>query len=122
MRTAHFVVGGFAVPDPARGRRAALLVGTREPDGRLRFAGRVEAGFPSGGLEIVRGALQPRATSPFGTRFPYPVEHCEPELEVAVQFLERNDQGWLRHTSFKGVVASSVFRRTASEPASQRVS
>lgn len=122
LRTAHFVVGGIAVPDPDRGRRAALLVGSWEPDGRLRFAGRVEAGFPSGGLEIIRGALHPRATSPFGTRFPYPVEHCEPELEVAVQFLDRTDQGWLRHTSFKGVAASSVFHRTPGAPSDRQVS
>ena len=109
MRTAPFVVGGFAVPDPERDHRAALLVGSWEPDGSLRYTGRVEAGFPPGGMEAVRAALRPRDTSPFGTRFPYPVEYCEPELEVAVQFLDRSDQGWLRHTSFKGVVPSSVW-------------
>ncbi|MGH8972275.1 MAG: hypothetical protein ACRD0C_03630 [Acidimicrobiia bacterium] len=114
MRVAPFVVGGFAVPDPGRNRRAALLVGSFEPDGTLRFTGRVEAGFPAGALEAVRGALRPRPESPFGMRFPYPVEHCEPELEVAVQFLDRSDQwGWLRHTSFKGVIARSVFSRQA---------
>lgn len=117
MRVAHFVVGGFAVPDPERNRRAALLVGAWEPDGTLRFTGRVESGFPAGALEAVRGALRRREASPFGMRFPYPVEHCEPELEVAVQFLDRSDQwGWLRHTSFKGVVASSVFSRPQTRP------
>ena len=114
MRVGTFVVGGFALPDPERDRRAALLVGVFDPDGTLRFTGRVEAGFPAGGLEAVRSALRPRAESPFGLRFPYPVEHCEPELEVAVQFLDRSDQwGWLRHTSFKGVKADSVFSRRA---------
>jgi bifunctional non-homologous end joining protein LigD len=117
MRVAPFVVGGFAVPDLDQKRRAALLVGAWEPDGALRFTGRVEAGFPAGALEAVRAALRPRPESPFGMRFPYPVEHCAPELEVAVQFLDRSDQwGWLRHTSFKGVVASSVFSRSQSPP------
>ena len=111
MRAAAFVVGGYALPDPDRNRRAALMVGTWEPDGRLRYAGRVEAGFPAGGMETIRAALRLRDTSPFDLRFPYPVEHCEPELEVAVQFLDRSDQGWLRHASFKGVVRSSVFSR-----------
>jgi bifunctional non-homologous end joining protein LigD len=109
MRTANFVVGGFAVAEPERGRRAALLVGSWEPDGTLRCAGRVEAGFPAGGLETVRAVLRSTPISPFGMRFPYPVEHCEPELEVAVQFLDRSDQGWLRHTSFKGVAPASVW-------------
>ena len=114
MRVADFVVGGFAIPDPERNRRAALLVGAWEPGGPLRFAGRVEAGFPAGALDAVRGALRARAESPFGMRFPYSVEHCEPELEVAVQFLDRSDQwGWLRHTSFKGVAPGSVFSRSS---------
>ncbi|MDQ3944955.1 MAG: hypothetical protein M3357_07385 [Actinomycetota bacterium] len=115
MRTATFVVGGFAVPDPDRDRRAAFLVGTREPDGHLRYAGRVEAGFPAGGMDTIRAALRPRDTSPFGVRFPYPVEYCEPELEVAVQFLDRSEQGGLRHTSFKGIVPSSVWSQRSSD-------
>ncbi len=120
MRTATFVVGGVAVADPERNRRAALLVGVPEADGGLRYSGRVEAGFPVGGMETIRGALQPRVTSAFGIRFPYPVEHCEPELEVAVQFLDRSDQGWLRHTSFKGIVPTSVFRNRAGRPTPER--
>jgi bifunctional non-homologous end joining protein LigD len=78
MRVAPFVVGGFALSDPDRNRRAALLVGAWQPDGELHFTGRVEAGFPVGALEAVRGALRPRPTSPFGMRFPYPVETANP--------------------------------------------
>jgi bifunctional non-homologous end joining protein LigD len=102
-RRGRFVVGGFSPADPQRDRHAALLIGSPDPDGHLRFAGALEWGFAWGQLEEIRGQIRRRASSPFaGIRGWRDVEHAEPEIEVEVQYLERTSVGNLRHASFKG--------------------
>jgi bifunctional non-homologous end joining protein LigD len=106
-RRQTFVVGGFAPPDPDRQLPAALLVGSPDAAGRLRYAGRVEFGFAAGEKEEIRRRLRQRPSSPFvALRVAPGVEHAEPELAIEVQYLERTPAGHLRHASFKGLAAS----------------
>src|SRR5829696_8272142 len=116
-----FLVGGF-VPDPG-GQVRSLLVGLPDPglEGRLRFAGRVEAGLVPAARRRVGDLLAPLATgrSPFaeptaallggrwsrpGPDDPAPV-FIRPEVAVEVTFL-----GWeggrLRHPAYSGLAAA----------------
>ena len=116
-----FLVGGF-VPDPG-GQVRSLLVGLPDPGhkGRLRFAGRVEAGLVPAARRRVGDLLSPLATgrSPFaeptaallggrwsrpGPDDPAPV-FVRPEVAVEVTFL-----GWeggrLRHPAYSGLAAA----------------
>jgi len=115
-----FVVGGF-VPDPG-GQVRSLLVGLPDPahQGRLRFAGRVEAGLVPAARRRVGDLLVPLATgrSPFaeppaallggrwsrpGPDDPAPV-FVRPRVAVEVTFL-----GWeggrLRHPAYSGLAS-----------------
>jgi bifunctional non-homologous end joining protein LigD len=102
----ELVVGGWL---PGRGRRAgtlgALLVGYHE-DGRLRYAGRVGAGFTDSELDRLAGLLEPLRTaeSPFeGRRPPKEAIFVEPELVVEVAFREWTAARTLRAPVYVGL-------------------
>jgi bifunctional non-homologous end joining protein LigD len=107
----ELVIGGWL---PGEGRRreriGALLLGVREDDGRLRFAGRVGTGFTETELERLAGLLGPleRDTSPFdvvpkAVKIPREAVWVEPELVCEVEFLEWSREGVLRAPSYKGL-------------------
>jgi bifunctional non-homologous end joining protein LigD len=108
MGRQEFVVGGWL---PGKGRRqdtiGALLVGVYEPDGTLRYAGRVGTGFSDKELERLSGLLAPlaREGSPFGSgeRPPRETVFCEPSLVAEVEFAEWTSAGSIRHPSYKGL-------------------
>jgi bifunctional non-homologous end joining protein LigD len=108
------VVGGWL---PGRGRRSetlgALLVGYHDPDGALRYAGRVGSGLTEAELDRLIAALGPlrRAESPFKGRQP-PREgiFVEPRLVAEVEFREWTRARTLRAPVFKGL-------RTDADPA-----
>jgi bifunctional non-homologous end joining protein LigD len=106
---------------PGEGRRrdriGALLVGMREPDGRLRYAGRVGTGFTESELDRLRALLAPLEieASPFEadpTRPAPPKEaiFVEPRHHALVEFLEWTKEGVLRAPSYKGLVDLVVIR------------
>jgi bifunctional non-homologous end joining protein LigD len=107
----EFVIGGWL---PGEGRRreriGALLVGIREDDGRLRFAGRVGTGFTEAELDRLAGLLKPlvRETSPFdivpkSVKIPREAVWVQPRLVCEIEFAEWTRDGILRAPSYKGL-------------------
>jgi bifunctional non-homologous end joining protein LigD len=122
VQRGEFVIGGFT--EPEGGGLSGFLVG--EFDGnRLVFVGRVGASMTAGEADAVRGYLEQRrvVASPFnpkpaaalvGARARWVV----PELVVDVEFLERTDDGGLRHPVLKGIRA--LAQRTETPQRSTR--
>jgi bifunctional non-homologous end joining protein LigD len=104
----EFVIGGWV---PGKGRRreriGALLLGVYEPDGSLRYVGRVGTGFSEQELDRLAALLAPRQrpTSPFtsGERPPREAVFVEPRLVAEVEFTEWTRAGSVRHPSYKGL-------------------
>jgi bifunctional non-homologous end joining protein LigD len=102
------VLGGWM---PGQGRRkqriGALLVGVHDPDGTLRYAGRVGTGFSERELDRLARLLAPleRASSPFGAgeRPPRGAVFCEPRLVAEIEFREWTAGGSLRAPAYKGL-------------------
>jgi bifunctional non-homologous end joining protein LigD len=103
------VIGGWM---PGEGRRreriGALLAGVTEPDGRLRYAGRVGTGFTEDELDRLAGLLAPleRERSPFdapGPAVPRGAVFVEPRLVAEVEFREWTEGRQMRAPSYKGL-------------------
>jgi bifunctional non-homologous end joining protein LigD len=124
----EFVIGGWM---PGKGKRresiGALLLGVYEPDGTLRYVGRVGTGFSEQELERLSAVLAPlqRETSPFGAgeRPPREAVFVEPRLVAEVEFREWTGAGNLRQPSYKGLRedkrAEEVMREDAADPPGQ---
>jgi bifunctional non-homologous end joining protein LigD len=104
----ELVVGGWI---PGKGKRTdtigALLLGVYEPDGVLRYVGRVGSGFSERELARLKRLLAPlaRESSPFsaGERPPREARFCEPQLVAEVEFASWTDAGSLRAPVYKGL-------------------
>jgi bifunctional non-homologous end joining protein LigD len=104
----ELVVGGWM---PGKGKRrdtiGALLLGVYEPDGALRYVGRVGSGLSDRELARLNGLLEPlaRKSSPFtaGERPPREAVFCEPRLVVEVEFAHWTTGGSLRAPVYKGL-------------------
>jgi bifunctional non-homologous end joining protein LigD len=104
----ELVVGGWM---PGKGKRTdtigALLLGVYEPDGVLRYVGRVGSGFSERELARLKPLLAPlaRDSSPFsaGERPPREARFCEPQLVAEVEFASWTDAGSLRAPVYKGL-------------------
>ena len=93
----------------ARSGLGALLLGVYEPDGKLRYSGKVGTGFDDATLASLRTKLDAlaRATPPFSN----PPRGAEarrahwvrPGLVAEIAFTEWTDEGTLRHPSFQGL-------------------
>ncbi|WP_110598121.1 DNA ligase D [Salinicola lusitanus] len=107
-RQAEFVVAGYTDPKGSRSGFGSLLIGAYDDDGKLRYCGRVGAGFSNDQLvEWQRNlARSQRKTSPF-------VERDIPDLAgshwvtpkrvIDVNFSEWTHDGRLRHPRFRGL-------------------
>jgi bifunctional non-homologous end joining protein LigD len=104
----ELVVGGWL---RGKGKRStsigALLVGVYEPDGQLRYVGRVGSGFGNDELERLSALLAPleQAKSPFtaGEKPPRDALYCEPRLVIEVEFASWTEGGSLRAPVYKGL-------------------
>jgi bifunctional non-homologous end joining protein LigD len=104
----EFVVGGWM---PGKGKRTgsvgALLLGVYEPDGALRYVGRVGSGFSERELARLGELLGPlrRRGSPFqaGERPPREAVFCEPRLVAEVEFAHWTEGGSLRAPTYQGL-------------------
>ncbi len=104
----EFLVGGFSAPEGSREQFGALLLGYYE--GRaLRFAGKVGTGFSSETLKKLASLLRPLAqpSPPFANpptgADARGVTWVRPELVAQVQFRDWTGEGFVRHTSFRGL-------------------
>jgi bifunctional non-homologous end joining protein LigD len=105
----EFVIGGYTEPSGARGHFGALLLGSHDASGTLRYAGKVGTGFTQQSLAELHGKLArleqkaapfenpPRGSDARG------VHWLRPELVAEVQYAERTAEGLVRHASFQGL-------------------
>jgi bifunctional non-homologous end joining protein LigD len=105
----EMVVGGFTDPQGSRSGFGALLLGVYEPDGKLRYSGKVGTGFNDKVLASLRRKLDGLAQS--STPFVNPprgfeakgVHWVKPQLVAEISFTEWTQDGTLRHPSFQGL-------------------
>jgi bifunctional non-homologous end joining protein LigD len=108
-RRQEMVIGGYSDPDGSRSGFGALLLGVYEPDGTLRYSGKVGTGFTQQTLSTIFAKLKPLVIDkpPFSN----PPRGAEarrahwvrPQLVAEVTFTEWTDDGTLRHPSFQGL-------------------
>lgn len=102
-------VGGFTAPQGSRRHFGALLVGTEDEEGRLRYRGKVGAGFSEAAITMLQPKLEQlrQNTSPFAdppTRAEARgVTWVAPELTIDVAYGELTDSGRLRHGRYEGL-------------------
>jgi bifunctional non-homologous end joining protein LigD len=119
----ELVVGGWL---PGKGKRegtiGALLLGVHDPDGALRYVGRVGSGFTERELARLQKLLAPlrRHASPFsaGERPPREAVFSEPRLVAEVEFAHWTDAGSLRAPVYKGLREDKDPREVVREHAS----
>jgi bifunctional non-homologous end joining protein LigD len=102
----ELVIGGWTDPRGSRTHFGAVLVGYHDPDGALRYAGKVGTGFDNRTLADVHRRLVDlaRDTSPFADRVRERTAHwVDPELVANVAFTEWTEDGKLRHPRFEGL-------------------
>jgi bifunctional non-homologous end joining protein LigD len=107
VRNTDVVVGGWVGGDGGRlGRIGALVIGFTEPDGTLRYAGKVGTGFTDAELTRLQSLVDPlaREDSPFtGTQPEKAARFIAPKLVAKVEYTGITDAGTLRHPSYKGL-------------------
>src|SRR6266566_423225 len=104
----EFVVIGFTEPSGQRHGFGALLLGYYDPQGELRYAGRVGTGFSDTQLDDMyrRLAKLERRDAPAVLPKGVPlkgVHWIEPRLVGQVQFSNWTSDGILRHAAFQGL-------------------
>jgi len=105
----EMVVGGYTDPEGTRSGFGALLLGVYEPDGKLRYSGKVGTGFNEVTLKSLHKRLQALETkAPAFSNPPRGYEAkgahwTEPELVAEIEFTEWTNDGTLRHPSFQGL-------------------
>jgi bifunctional non-homologous end joining protein LigD len=108
VHSEEFAIGGWMPGEGSRRQRiGALLVGQRDEDGDLRYAGRVGTGFTEDTLDRLSRRLAPleQADSPFDKgRVPKGAHFVDPRLGAEVEYRERTQAGILRAPSFKGLL------------------
>jgi bifunctional non-homologous end joining protein LigD len=102
----ELAIAGFTAPKGSRTGVGALLLGYREPDGTLRYAGKVGTGFSHQMLTELHRKLAPlevdRAKVEGAPRI-RAATWVEPKLVAEVAFSEWTEDGSLRHPTFLGL-------------------
>jgi bifunctional non-homologous end joining protein LigD len=118
----EFVVIGFTEPSGQRHGFGALLLGYYDPQGKLRYAGRVGTGFSDTLLADMHrqlGKLERRdapAVLPKGVPLKG-VHWVEPRLVGQVQFSNWTSDGILRHAAFQGLREDKEPKEVTHDPA-----
>jgi bifunctional non-homologous end joining protein LigD len=121
----EMVVGGYTDPEGTRSGFGALLLGVYEPDGTLRYSGKVGTGFNEAMLKSLHKRLKTLETTAPAFKNPprgYEAKGAhwlKPELVAEIEFTEWTNEGTLRHPSFQGLredkKATDVVRERAEE-------
>src|SRR5205085_59501 len=96
-------------PEGSRKGFGALLLGVYEPDGKLRYSGKVGTGFNDATLnEMYRRLRVLEVKEPAFSNPPRGYEAkgahwIKPELVAEIEFTEWTNDGTLRHPSFQGL-------------------
>ncbi len=100
---AELVVGGYL---PGERKIGAVLVGRRDEQGKLRYAGRAGSGMKESYESELLERASPRDGSPFEgePKPPRGSVFVEPELVADVEFTDWTDDGVMRHPTYKGLV------------------
>jgi bifunctional non-homologous end joining protein LigD len=108
-RGQEFVIGGFSDPAGSRVGFGALVLGYYDPDGQLRYCGRVGTGFDQRGLKDLHRRLKaletdspPFVNPPRGSEA-RGVHWVRPTLVAQVSYLQLTSDGILRHAVFRGL-------------------
>jgi bifunctional non-homologous end joining protein LigD len=104
----ELVIGGFTAPRGSRTDFGALLLGYHDPDGSLRYAGKVGTGFDHETLAELGARLRAlrREHSPFSARDTIrerDITWVAPTLVAELAFTEWTSAGRLRHPRFLGL-------------------
>lgn len=105
----EMVIAGFTDPQGSRNGFGALLLGVYQPDGTLRYSGRVGTGFDDRLLLSLRKTLDkleqktPSFVNPPRGYESRGVHWVKPTLVGEVAFSEWTQDGTLRHPSFRGL-------------------
>ena len=105
----EMVIGGYTDPAGARSGLGALLLGVYEPDGTLRYSGKVGTGFDHATLIELRDKLdglaskEPPFSNPPRGAEARRAHWVKPRLVAEIVFTEWTDEGTLRHPSFQGL-------------------
>jgi bifunctional non-homologous end joining protein LigD len=108
-RTQEVIIAGWRPGTGVRARTfGSLLLGIPNPDGGLRYVGRVGSGFSEQDLADLRGRLDrlERATSPFAGELPPDAKDARwvsPKLVGEVEYAEATDEGRLRVATWRGL-------------------
>lgn len=108
-RRQEFVIVGFSEPKGSRLHFGALLLGLHDPDGALRYAGKVGTGFSAASLKTLYRRLKPlqRKTCPLREApkgaDAKGVTWLRPELLGEVAFAEMTREGLVRQAAFHGL-------------------
>ena len=117
----EFVIIGFTDPVGSREGFGALLVGYYDPQGKLRYAGRVGTGFNAAQLIELRKRLEslvradPPAPLPKGVSRKG-VHWIEPQLVAEVEFADWTADAILRQASFQGLREDKDARDVVYDP------
>jgi bifunctional non-homologous end joining protein LigD len=106
----ELVIGGWL---PGERPIGAVLLGRRDDDGELRYAGRAGSGLTEAAIKTLQARLEPRKGSPF-TGEPKPPrgsKYAEPELRAEIEFTDWTDDGVMRAPVFKGLVEDEIQTR-----------
>jgi bifunctional non-homologous end joining protein LigD len=99
--TDDFVIGGFTLGSGnRRSTLGALLLGSYDAKGKLKFVGHVGSGFDQQNLAEIRARLERLKSdrNPFSEKPPLnsPAIWVKPKLVAEVKFSERTQEGYLR--------------------------
>jgi bifunctional non-homologous end joining protein LigD len=106
VRQDELLVGGYTDPQGTRIGFGALLLGARDDQGKVVYAGKVGTGFSNRQLKSVLARLQKLKTAqcPFDSCPEQGGIHwVRPELVAEVEFTEWTRDGRLRHPTFRGL-------------------